>query len=44
MLRSHDGEPVHKTCAEAWNAQHPGKARFVSDLQPRRRNKADDHA
>jgi hypothetical protein len=44
MLHSHDGEPVHKICAEAWNAQHPGKARFVSDLQRRRRSKGDDHA
>ncbi|GHB68053.1 hypothetical protein GCM10010377_68710 [Streptomyces viridiviolaceus] len=45
MLRSHAGEPVHKTCAEAWIAQHPAEAllgRFVSDAQPKRRD--DDHA
>ncbi|MFZ4296899.1 hypothetical protein ACOZE3_03100 [Streptomyces cinereoruber] len=29
-LRSHAGEPVHKVCAEAWNAAHPGEARRYS--------------
>ncbi|MEU0374750.1 hypothetical protein ABZ070_31980 [Streptomyces sp. NPDC006283] len=42
-LRSHDGEPVHKTCAEDWNADHPSAVRFVSDTQPRSRQYADDH-
>lgn len=39
-LRSHSGEPVHKTCAETWNAQNPERAfdgRFVSDPEPQRR-------
>jgi hypothetical protein len=44
MLRSHDGEPVHKTCAEAWNAANPSAVRFVSDNQPRRRRHTNDHA
>ncbi|MFB6840953.1 hypothetical protein [Streptomyces sp. NPDC056361] len=26
-LRSHAGEPVHKVCAEAWNAACPGEPR-----------------
>ncbi|WP_299541757.1 hypothetical protein [uncultured Streptomyces sp.] len=43
-LRSHAGEPVHKVCAEDWNARHPGEMRFVSDTQPRRRTHGDDHA
>ncbi|MFI8186207.1 GGDEF domain-containing protein [Actinacidiphila glaucinigra] len=37
-LRSHNGEPAHKVCAEAWNAEHPGKARFISDAPRRKRN------
>lgn len=44
--RSHRGEPVHKICAEEWNATHPtelGKGRFVSDDAPRRRVD-DEHA
>lgn len=41
-LRSHDGEPVHKTCAESWNAANPGAARFVSD--PPKNGKDKDHA
>lgn len=41
-LRSHDGEPVHKTCAESWNAANPGAARFVSD--PPKSGKGKDHA
>ncbi|MFE5513991.1 hypothetical protein ACFQ9J_26005 [Streptomyces sp. NPDC056529] len=41
-LRSHDGEPVHKTCAESWNAEHPGEIRFVSD--PLKSGKGRDHA
>ncbi|MFD3920204.1 hypothetical protein [Streptomyces sp. NPDC058595] len=46
-MRSHHGEPVYKTCAEAWIAANPAEARlgrFASDLQPNSRNKADDHA
>jgi hypothetical protein len=45
-LRSHTGEPVHKTCAEAWIAANPAEAllgRFVSDPQAKRRTD-DDHA
>ncbi|MFE7758307.1 hypothetical protein [Streptomyces sp. NPDC057429] len=42
-LRSHDGEAAHKTCAETWNAAHPGEVRFVSDAQSKRRGD-DDHA
>lgn len=42
-LRSHDGEPVHKVCAEAWNAEHPGETRFVSDAQAKRK-RDDGHA
>lgn len=38
-LRSHIGEPSHKVCAKAWNAEHPGETRFVSD-PPRRKRKA----
>jgi hypothetical protein len=41
-LRSHQGEPVHKTCAELWIAQHPGEVRFVSGAPRRRRD--DGHA
>ncbi|MDX3458798.1 hypothetical protein PV396_43945 [Streptomyces sp. ME02-8801-2C] len=40
-MRSHDGEPVHKTCAEDWISQNPSEARrlgwFASDVQPNRR-------
>lgn len=48
-LRSHDGEAVHKKCAESWNAAHPEKAsegRFVSDPEPRSRTRdaSGDHA
>ncbi|WP_328541075.1 hypothetical protein [Streptomyces sp. NBC_00344] len=43
-LRSHDGEAAHEVCAEAWNAAHPGKTRFVSDAQPRKRTSGGDHA
>jgi hypothetical protein len=39
VLRSHAGEDVCKVCAEAWNAEHPGETRFVSDA-PRTRRKA----
>ncbi|MER7577469.1 hypothetical protein [Streptomyces sp. NPDC126514] len=45
-MRSHYGEPVHKTCAEAWIAAHPREARlgrFASDVQ-RKRTRDDDHA
>ncbi len=41
-LRSHDGEAVHKTCAELWNARNPGETRFVSD--PPKSGKSKDHA
>ncbi|MFJ9729268.1 hypothetical protein ACIRP3_41650 [Streptomyces sp. NPDC101209] len=47
-LRSHYGEPAHKTCAEAWIKAHPTEARlgrFASDVQPTRKNNpAGDHA
>ncbi|MFE5511602.1 hypothetical protein ACFQ9J_13415 [Streptomyces sp. NPDC056529] len=26
-VRSHAGEPVHKVCAETWNAANPGESR-----------------
>ncbi|MFE7948227.1 hypothetical protein [Streptomyces sp. NPDC057426] len=41
-LRSHTSEPVRKTCAEAWNAENPGEARFVSD--PPKGWRSDGHA
>ena len=36
-MRSHYGEPVHKTCATAWITTHPTEARlerFASAVQP----------
>jgi hypothetical protein len=46
-MRSHDGEPVHKACAEDWIAANPTEARrlgrFASDVQPNRR-RDDNHA
>ncbi|BAU83856.1 hypothetical protein SLA_2940 [Streptomyces laurentii] len=27
-MRSHAGEPVHKVCAEQWNADHPDAPRL----------------
>ncbi|MEU0001804.1 hypothetical protein ACIF6I_33445 [Streptomyces microflavus] len=45
-MRSHAGEPVHKSCAETWIAAHPTEARlgrFASDVQAGRR-RGDDHA
>jgi hypothetical protein len=39
-LRSHKDEPAHKVCAEAWNADHPGETRYVSDAAPRTRREA----
>ncbi|WP_435239958.1 hypothetical protein [Streptomyces sp. YPW6] len=45
-MRSHAGEPVHKSCAEAWIAANPTEARlgrFASDAQAGRR-RGDDHA
>ncbi|MEU5971992.1 hypothetical protein [Streptomyces globisporus] len=45
-MRSHTGEPVHKSCAEAWIAANPAEARlgrFASDAQAGRR-RGDDHA
>ncbi|MGK5628562.1 hypothetical protein [Streptomyces sp. URMC 123] len=41
-LRSHANEPVHKVCAESWNAAHPGEMRFVCD--PPQGGGATDHA
>ncbi|MFE7410221.1 hypothetical protein [Streptomyces laurentii] len=29
-MRSHDGEPVHKACAEQWNHTHPDTPRLYS--------------
>lgn len=46
-MRSHYGEPVHKTCAESWISAHPTEARlgrFASDVQPKRARDNDDHA
>ncbi|MGW1534450.1 hypothetical protein [Streptomyces aureus] len=46
-MRSHYGEPVHKTCAESWITTHPTEARlgrFASDIQPKRACDNDDHA
>ncbi len=45
-MRCHAGEPVHKSCAEAWIAANPTEARFgrfASDPQAGRR-RGDDHA
>ncbi|WP_050487174.1 hypothetical protein [Streptomyces sp. CNS654] len=45
-MRSHAGEPVHKSCAEAWIAANSTEARlgrFASDAQAGRR-RGDDHA
>ncbi|MGW4840003.1 hypothetical protein [Streptomyces globisporus] len=45
-MRSHTGEPVHMSCAEAWIAANPTEARrgrFASDAQAGRR-RGDDHA
>jgi hypothetical protein len=45
-LRSHAGEAVHKTCAEAWIAANPTESRlgrFASDPRSKRRDD-DDHA
>lgn len=45
-MRSHYGEPAHKTCAEDWITRHPTESRlgrFASDTQPKRQN-SDDHA
>ncbi|SCE40486.1 hypothetical protein [Streptomyces sp. OspMP-M43] len=45
-MRSHAGEPVHKSCAEKWLAANPVEARlgrFASDVQAGRR-RGDDHA
>ncbi|MFF4983774.1 hypothetical protein ACFY3O_27445 [Streptomyces sp. NPDC001046] len=42
-MRSHAGEAVHKTCAEAWITAHPTESRlgrFASDL--RSKSKGDD--
>ncbi|GAB3127444.1 hypothetical protein GCM10027160_52110 [Streptomyces calidiresistens] len=36
-LRSHQGEPAHKACAERWAGDHPGDTRFVSDPPGRAR-------
>ncbi|MEU3879652.1 hypothetical protein [Streptomyces californicus] len=45
-MRSRTGEPVHKSCAEAWiaaNAVEARLGRFASDAQAGRR-RDDDHA
>ncbi|WP_438489546.1 hypothetical protein [Streptomyces sp. S186] len=46
-MRSHAGEPVHKTCAEQWISTYPAEARrggrFASDVQPKNR-RDDDHS
>ncbi|MFH8692666.1 hypothetical protein ACH4EC_38175 [Streptomyces anulatus] len=46
LMRSHTGEPVHKTCADSWIAANPTEARlgrFASDVQAGR-CRGDDHA
>ncbi|MFD5516332.1 hypothetical protein [Streptomyces sp. NPDC127066] len=46
-MRSHHGEPVHKTCAETWisaNLTEARLGRFASDTQPKRARDNDDHA
>ncbi|MFD5898649.1 hypothetical protein [Streptomyces sp. NPDC060366] len=46
-MRSHHSEPVHKACAEDWitrNATEARLGRFASDVQPKSRNGAGDHA
>jgi hypothetical protein len=46
-MRSHYGEPVHKTCAEDWITNRPAEARlgrFASDVKPRGGKANDDHA
>ncbi|MGA5066158.1 hypothetical protein ACPB9E_20755 [Streptomyces exfoliatus] len=35
-MRSHTGEPVHKVCAEDWNAAHPGEPRRYTRPGPDR--------
>ncbi|MFB6526283.1 hypothetical protein [Streptomyces sp. NPDC056399] len=35
-MRSHAGEPVHKVCAENWNAAHPGEPRRYTRPVPDR--------
>jgi hypothetical protein len=30
-MRSHDGEPVHKVCAEDWNDRNPNAPRHQHD-------------
>ncbi|NEA82726.1 hypothetical protein G3I30_27550 [Actinospica acidiphila] len=30
-MRSHDGEPAHKVCAEDWNDRNPGAPRHQHD-------------
>jgi hypothetical protein len=45
-MRSHAGEAVHKTCAEAWIGTDPTESRlgrFASDLCPKSKDN-DDHA
>ncbi|MFH9016568.1 hypothetical protein ACH4C6_35305 [Streptomyces sp. NPDC017943] len=45
-MRSHAGEAVHKTCAEAWITAHPTESRlgrFASDLRSKSKGD-DDHA
>ncbi|MGP4004473.1 hypothetical protein [Streptomyces sp. 8N706] len=32
---SHAAGPVHKTCAELWNAVNPGEVSFVSEAHKR---------
>ncbi|MCM1948618.1 hypothetical protein NC315_25060 [Streptomyces sp. G2] len=35
-MRTHGGEPVHKVCAEDWNATHPNEARRYTRPAPDR--------
>jgi hypothetical protein len=45
-MRSHAGEPSHKSCAENWIAANPVEARrgrFASDVQSKR-HREDNHA
>ncbi|BAU84718.1 hypothetical protein SLA_3816 [Streptomyces laurentii] len=33
-MRSHDGEPAHKVCAEQWNHAHPDEPRLYTPSHP----------
>jgi hypothetical protein len=46
-MRSHQGEPAHKVCAEQWITDNPVESRggrFASDMQTRSGTKRGGHA